>query len=192
MVLVNELGSRLLCGWSDYAGRLTAAGFHVLLFDQRCTGASACPRNTSGTYLARDVAGAVARLRTEGARSVQLVGASQGGGVVVAAGGMHLVGVRSVVALSPAILTEDFGGGTAQALAGKINVPLLVEVAAEDPDSQEAKVRQLVGAAPPALAHFVLQPNGAGHGWDLLLDGQTGAPTPVAATVLSFLQAHSS
>lgn len=190
VVLVNELGRRQLCGWAEYAGRLAASGFRVLLFDQRCNGASACPVNDSGGYLARDVAGAAARLQADGASSVQLIGASQGGGVVVAAGGMRLARVRSVVALSPAILTENFGAGTAQALAAKINVPLLVAVGPLDPDSPLPDVRQLAAAVPPALVRFELQSPDAGHGWDMLRDTQTGAPNALAATVLSFLRAH--
>lgn len=43
VVLVHEAGRRVLCGWVEYAGRLAASGYHVLLIDLRCWGRLQCP-----------------------------------------------------------------------------------------------------------------------------------------------------
>ena len=45
VVLVHENGSRALCGWWPYAVSLADGGFHVLLFDMRCSGLSGCPKS---------------------------------------------------------------------------------------------------------------------------------------------------
>ena len=48
VVLIPELGPRGKCGWWDFAAYLARSGYHVLLFDHRCTGESACPGGPGG------------------------------------------------------------------------------------------------------------------------------------------------
>jgi len=107
VVLVPEAGSAGSCGWWPYAAYLARRGFHVLAFDHRCQGTSACPASGSagspasgpagspasgsagslasgsaggpGQGLLTDIAAAVRALRAAGAGRVALLGASQGG-----------------------------------------------------------------------------------------------------------------
>lgn len=74
VVLIPELGRRGKCGWWNFAAYLAANGYHVLLFDHRCTGESACASGPAESDLMSDIRGAVSRLRQEGAARVALVG----------------------------------------------------------------------------------------------------------------------
>jgi alpha-beta hydrolase superfamily lysophospholipase len=90
VVLAHE-GRADLCGWLPYVHSLQQAGLRVFAFDFRGNGQSESP----SAYLAlgRDLAGAVARVRAEGARDVFLIGASMGGAAVVQnTAGMHVTG----------------------------------------------------------------------------------------------------
>lgn len=82
MLLVPEAGSAGSCSWWPYAAYLTSRGFHVLAFDHRCQGASACPAGGPGEGLLADIAAAAQALRMAGADRVALLGASQGGSEV--------------------------------------------------------------------------------------------------------------
>jgi hypothetical protein len=66
VVLANQ-SDRDLCSWLRFARSLSRAGFGVLLFDYSGAGPQA------------DVAAAAKELRRRGARSVALIGASEGG-----------------------------------------------------------------------------------------------------------------
>jgi pimeloyl-ACP methyl ester carboxylesterase len=94
VVLVHELGSRGLCGWWDYAAYLSRRGFHVLLFDHRCTGDSGCPTSSDdGNGLMSDITAAARLLRGHGGRKVVLMGGSRGASEVLIAGAQPSPGV---------------------------------------------------------------------------------------------------
>jgi alpha-beta hydrolase superfamily lysophospholipase len=81
VVLAHEGGADL-CGWLPYVSTLQQAGMHVLAFDFRGYGSSD-RSSTASLALGRDLAGAVAHLRSDGATNVFLTGASMGGAAVV-------------------------------------------------------------------------------------------------------------
>jgi dienelactone hydrolase len=158
-----------ICGWFRYAGYLTSRGFHVLLFDRRCTGLSSCPSGDAAFRHVDDVQTSVDELRRRGATTIMVVGASLGGAVAI--GACAAVKVSGCVALSPAVLDLKLGHGlTAGRAIGKVGVPLLVAVAPDDPDSPLADVRTLVARAQPTIVDFVRLPPGSGHGWDTVDD----------------------
>ena len=73
--------------WKSQALRFEAAGFHVLAFDFRGYGKSKGPGDSApmSAPLQLDVLAAVRYLRTQGAKSVSVVGGSMGGGAAGAA-----------------------------------------------------------------------------------------------------------
>ena len=75
--------------WRDLAQRLVAVGFRVVAIDFRASVESRAGRETPCLYdevcLAKDVIAAVDYLRSTGAKSVSLVGASLGGGAAAQA-----------------------------------------------------------------------------------------------------------
>jgi pimeloyl-ACP methyl ester carboxylesterase len=194
VLLVPELGSRSLCGWWEYAAYLAGRGYHVLLFDHRCVGFSRCP-TSAGTRdgLMDDIQGSIAALRAAGARSVVLVGASQGACEVLIAGARRLAGVAGIVALSPDELGVALAGppvATATQAAPALTLPVLVAVAPYDQDAPVADVQALYAAVAARDKHLAVVNEQPGvHGWDLVTAGPNGRPA-FAATVESFLAAH--
>lgn len=186
VVLVNEDGVDM-CRWSGFARRWADAGYHVLTFDLRCTGASECGGRVD--YLA-DTAAAVDELRRNGATRVVLVGASLGATVALVAGARHADRVDGVVALSPHSLgfrVAPAGGRpvTAAAAAGSFRIPLLLVQTERDPYAMPAgDAVAFVAAAPAGDRRLELRP-GTAHGCSLL---HTGAEIP--DLVDGFLRRH--
>lgn len=214
VLLVPEVGERGKCGWMPYATELAGKGLRVLVFDMPCQGGSACPKPStgsgsssgsssgsgsgSGSGSADSTGGfgdegiqavdtALNELHTDGAKTVVVVGASGGATTALAAeagpAASTAPGVTAVVALSADEL------GDLPAAAPTIHVPVLMAVADGDPNvsaNDERKVFDAL-AAPPALRTLDVQPNGAGHGWELL-DGQ-GFKDKVTAFVTGYLTA---
>jgi pimeloyl-ACP methyl ester carboxylesterase len=85
------------CEFMDFARELAAAGFRALTIDFRYNGAST---GGNSSRLDLDVAAAVARLRTDGATRIKLVGASMGGTAVLVAASEIRPPVDGVVSLS--------------------------------------------------------------------------------------------
>jgi alpha-beta hydrolase superfamily lysophospholipase len=105
VVLAHEGGADL-CGWLSYIKTLTRAGIRAFAFDFRGYGNS----DTSGTgslALGRDLAGAVAQVRADGAKHVFLMGASMGGAAVV----QNSVDIRvdGLISLSGTRLWSGYG-----------------------------------------------------------------------------------
>jgi pimeloyl-ACP methyl ester carboxylesterase len=193
VVLIPELGAAGKCGWWDYAAYLAAHGYHVLAFDHRCTGESACPSGTAATDLISDIHGAITRLREAGAARVVLMGASRGGAEALIAATVPPQGVTGVVALSADQLAQQLAcppyPATALAAVRHLRLPVLFAVAAADPYVSVQETRQLLAMAKSRSKQLLLLKAGAGHGWDLLWPAHPGGPRPaVSRAILAFLR----
>lgn len=202
VVLVPESGPSGLCGWWEYAAYLAGQGFHVLLFDQRCSGESHCPPGGEAPgSLAQDVAAVSSTLHADGARRIVLVGASRGAAEVVLAGARAASGdpalapVAGVAALSPDRLDEPMAGApfpTARRAAPGLRLPTLIAVAPGDHYAPVPDVQRLYKAIPAADKHLVVVSDQPGlHGWTMLTpDPATGRMPPLSATLVAFLQKY--
>jgi pimeloyl-ACP methyl ester carboxylesterase len=191
VVLVHELGSRGLCGWWDYAAYLSGRGFHVLLFDHRCTGRSACPTGGAGNGLMSDIQAAIGQLRTDGAAKIVLAGGSQGASEALIAASAAPPGVTGVVALSADELTTPLAEPpyppTARAAAPRLRLPSLFAVAASDQYVSIEDTRALVASVASSSKHLVELGATAGHGWDLVAADTGGKRPTLSDTVIDFL-----
>jgi pimeloyl-ACP methyl ester carboxylesterase len=96
--------------WFDFADRLASRGYRVLTFDFR----GYCPGGDGGCSegekqigeIWRDVVGAIAELRAEGATEVALIGASMGGTASIVAAAEEDVEVGVVITLSAPVSFE--------------------------------------------------------------------------------------
>lgn len=170
VVFVHEAGAQALCGWWPYATRLADRGFHVLLFDLRCYGLSACPGKGEDDVVA-DVAAAVGELRAKGAKSIQLVGASYGGSVALVAAS-RLDDVTALADLSGDEVTTSVGGQgpptTAMHAASGVRVPALLAVAKSDGFITLPDERALYRRVASSRKRLIVLPLSAGHGWEML------------------------
>lgn len=192
VVLIHELGSRGLCGWWDYAAYLSGRGFHVLLFDHRCTGQSACPTGGSqGNGLMADIAAAIGQLRTDGAAKIVLLGGSQGASEALIAASAATQGVAGVVALSADELTAPLADApypqTARAAAPRLRLPALFAVAGSDRYVSVEDTRTLVASVGSSSKRLVELGGQAGHGWDLVAADPDGKRPAFSDTVVDFL-----
>jgi dienelactone hydrolase len=186
--MVHELGGAGLCGWLPYGKYLAAAGLHVLLYDTRCTGASACPDGAAASDIVSDVAGAKAELMRHGARDVAVLGASFGGAIALGSA-VAVKGLLACVDLSGDLYDNDLGPGlTGTKAAPRVAVPVLYAVATDD-GNRLATARGIVAKIKPSLVKLQVL-SGPAHGWDMLQNGEGGPFTPLAAQVRMFLDAH--
>lgn len=163
------------CELMDFARELAKRGYRALSIDFRDNGAST---GGAATRLDRDVAAAVARLRADGARRIELVGASMGGTAVLTAAAGISPPVAGVVSLSgPA----RFFGLDALRAVRRSHVPVRFLVSKADA-SFALDARSMMRAASSKDKAIVRYP-GSRHG--SLLLGLPGAK----AYVLAFLAA---
>jgi dienelactone hydrolase len=176
-----------LCGWLPYAGYLATQGFHVGLFDFRCTFNSGCAEGEKAYNVTADVVAIAAALRQRGARSLAVVGASYGGAVAI--GTCAAVQADACVALSPALYENKLGGGmTANKAIDQLRVPLLFAAAPDDSGSPADENQALLRRARPGIVTVIELPAGAGHGWDIVTDPNTpGQPTSFSGRVIDFI-----
>jgi dienelactone hydrolase len=176
-----------LCGWLPYAGYLATEGFHVGLFDFRCTFNSGCAEGEKTYNVTADVVAIATALRQRGARSLAVVGASYGGAVAI--GTCAAVQADACAALSPALYENKLGGGmTANKAIGQLRVPLLFAAAPDDSDSPAEENQALLRRAQPGIVTVIELPAGAGHGWDIVTDPNTpGQPTTISGRVIDFI-----
>ncbi|NUR59996.1 MAG: alpha/beta hydrolase [Catenulispora sp.] len=168
VLLVPEAGRQGKCGWVSYAAELAAKGLHVITFDMPSYGTDSTPGFGDAGVHAIDTA--LGELRSQGATTVVLVGASAGATTALAAVESQVAGsapgVTSVVALS----ADELGDLPSKASA--IHVPTLLAVADGDRYVSTTDERKLFDAlaTPPAIKTLDVLPAGTGHGWDLLSD----------------------
>jgi pimeloyl-ACP methyl ester carboxylesterase len=187
IVLLHQYPSEY-CGWWPYAVSMAKRGYQVLLFDFRCYGHSTCPRALRGRYL-DDTEGALAKLRSGGAKQIALIGASLGGVVALMAGSAVRPPVDVVVSVSgePALI---YVGGTppldATVAVPHLLVPTLYLVAKGDTTVSVEETQQLYRDTKAAVKQISVFDSGFAHGWDMFL-GPDPALTAPGKVILSFL-----
>jgi pimeloyl-ACP methyl ester carboxylesterase len=179
VVLAHMLNSSQ-SAWQGLVEKLVSKDFHVLTFDFRGHGISGGDRDPSAAAL--DLAAAVAKLRSLGASTIVVVGASMGGtAAMVVAAQEKLAGV--VVISAPLSIDKLDASGAARQLAE----PSLFIVGEKDNERYTKAVRDFAAAAPQPTKLEVIAGSGA-HGTDLLEDSKTRAR--VTTLIVDFLTAH--
>ena len=166
-----------LCVWWPFADAIKKAGVHALLLDLRCFGQSACPKGAKSIEPADDVGGAVNRLRTDGAKTVVVVGASYGGASALVAGAtlkaqttLTADGVASLSGepdLQPELDVNKVIHG--------LTAPLFMAVSTGDGYVSPAQARTMVRNAGSTSKRLIVEGRSAGHGVQMLVgsDGTT-------------------
>ncbi len=157
--------------WFRFAGRLADAGYLVLTYDFRgyCPGGEGgCSQGSRDiTAMWQDVVGAIEFVRSRGATSVSLVGASMGGTASLVAASREGVDVRAVITLSAPVSIEGLvvdGALLSRVSVGKLFIAGVGDaVAATDAES-------LYGQAPPPKRVEIVPADD--HGTDLLTGSQ--------------------
>ncbi|MGH2671957.1 MAG: alpha/beta hydrolase [Actinomycetota bacterium] len=157
--------------WFRFATRLADAGYLVLTYDFRgyCPGGEGGCSQGSRDVAAmwQDVVGAIEFVRSRGATSVSLVGASMGGTASLVAASRDGVDVRAVIALSAPASIEGLvvdGALLSRVSVGKLFIAGVGDaVAASDAESLYAQ------APPPKRVEIVPADD---HGTDLLTGSQ--------------------
>jgi alpha-beta hydrolase superfamily lysophospholipase len=170
-----------LCGWVPYARTLAAAGYRVLVFDHRKFGSSGRASHwRRADRVDFDVLGAIRTMRSRGARSIVLGGASLGGAAVLAAAPHATPAVDGVISFSS---PRNYVNVNALAGVEASNTPVLFLAAVDDtPFSDDA--RALFEASPARDKRLEIYP-GSEHGFRLLRNPST------RSVVDDFLAAHS-
>jgi alpha-beta hydrolase superfamily lysophospholipase len=184
VVLAHESPADL-CGWLPYMADLEHSGLRVLAFDFRGFGDSQRPASTR-SYLAydRDFRAAVARLRSDGARKVFLIGASFGGAAALAyAPDLPLAGLVSLSG-EPQIEGAGLNG---LAAAPRLRAPLLIVGSRHDRYLPVPDALRLLRRAASRVKRTAFYP-GAFHGWQLVEDAPYARN--VRALVLAWIRSH--
>jgi hypothetical protein len=170
VVFANQSGNDM-CGWLPFARRLAGQGFRSLLFDY------AAASNVDETIAA------LRAVRSDGARSTALVGASLGGMVAVRVAARRHVGLSSVVTLSAERSGRSMGDTVA--FARRVHVPSLYVGTKNDGwTTFGADTRALHRATPARIDRMVLL-SGSEHGVDILAGPHGSA---VQRAVMRFLR----
>ncbi|HKD87584.1 MAG TPA: alpha/beta fold hydrolase [Streptosporangiaceae bacterium] len=183
VVLAHEGGADL-CGWLPYVRTLQDAGLRVFAFDFRGYGLSE-GSSSADLALGRDLAGAVARVRADGAAEVFLMGASMGGAAVVqnSAG----IDVAGRISLSGTRLWSGYGFNDPAGVR-RISAPFLYVGTRHDWRAPRPEALSVFGMIGSADKKIVLYP-GSDHGWDLVKQPPDGMRA--RALILRWIQARS-
>jgi pimeloyl-ACP methyl ester carboxylesterase len=180
VVLAHE-GNSDLCQWLYYIKTLNRVGIRAFAFDFRGHGNSDSPESAS-LALGRDLAGAVAQVRADGAKHVFLVGASMGGAAVV----QNTAGIRvdGLISLSGTRLWTGYGVNDPAGVRS-LSAPFLYVGSRDDPFAplkEALSVFEIVGSTDKRI---VLYP-GSHHGTALVDFPPNGDRT--RALVLSWIE----
>ena len=150
------------CEWMAYARTLSSRGLRTLTFDSRNRGRSAFPWYPKNRRLERDIAGAVALLRRQGAERVFLVGSSRGAAVCLVAAARISPPVDGVVSLS----SPAYAVMNAMAFVPRLRVPVLYAAGAEEGGfARDARLLYEATNAPSKRLELI---PGEFHGSDLM------------------------
>jgi pimeloyl-ACP methyl ester carboxylesterase len=182
LVLAHEFGADH-CQWAVYALQQAKAGYQVMLFDFAGNGDSA----PNGTANDAAVVAAADYLRSHGAQTMVLIGASMGGTAVLSAATKITPPVAGVISLSgPA----GFGGVSALTAVPQLAVPVLYAACALD-DTFGDDAKTMYEATPPSVSRtLAVQPMCAHHGIQLTIPTTGSDATAVIAAMKDFLAAH--
>ena len=154
--------------WWDFAHRLADEGYLALTYDFRgycpggVAGCSAGDKDVSAIW--KDVLGAIALIRSEGANRVMLVGASMGGTASLVAAAQPGADVAAVITLSAPISIEGLTAGPE--VLTQVTAAKLFIAGVGDPTGAAGSAQQLYDASPPPKRIDIEPSNG--HGTDLL------------------------
>ncbi|HEY7755083.1 MAG TPA: alpha/beta fold hydrolase [Actinomycetota bacterium] len=157
--------------WFDLADRLADAGYLVLTYDFRgyCPGGEAgCSggeRDVDAIW--QDVLGAIDFVRSRGATSVSLVGASMGGTASLVAAGQEGADIRSVITLSAPVSIEGLVAD-ASLLTRIAATKLFIAGVGDAPAAADAQA--LYERSPPPKRVEIVPSDD--HGTDLLTGGR--------------------
>jgi pimeloyl-ACP methyl ester carboxylesterase len=151
--------------WFWFAGLLADRGYRVLTYDRR----GVCPGDLGGCSVGndayadhwKDVVGAVATLRTEGARRVVVIGASLGAADCLRAAEERDSGIDGLVWIAGS--TSDF----VESEVANISIPVLVMAASGDPYGLFVDARTLDRWL--TTSKGLVFPDSHLHGTDMLL-----------------------
>lgn len=184
IVLAHQAGADA-CSWLPYGTELATAGYRVLAFDFAGNGASPAP--PPGDSLDKNVLGASAFLRTEGAKTVVLMGAAMGAAASLVAASEVVppeLPVAGVISVSSPLQYSQLNP---LATAKRLTVPVLYIGGLNDPEMYQAT--NGLYAATPGTAKTVLVANSNKHGADMLKPDAPDAAA-VRTAVTNFLTAH--
>jgi hypothetical protein len=183
VVFLHEIGRTGMCGFAPYAAWLIQHYQVRVVLVNRCGyGASEC-RPADTTDIRAETEPAVSWARSNGARTVTLVGASGGGGDALEAAAL-VPGVSAVVDLSGDVNDTSPDNNV---LAQRVTVPALLVVAPDDPYCSIAVMQSIyVHIAAPVKRLIIESQLPAVHGWDLLLD-DNHQPRQVASVVADWV-----
>jgi pimeloyl-ACP methyl ester carboxylesterase len=166
-VVLSHMGPADQRSWFAFANRLADQGYLVLTYDFR----GYCPGGEGGcsqgdlqvSAIWQDVLGAMDLVRSEGATSVALVGASMGGTASLVAAGQEGTDVAVVITLSAPASIEGLNADAA--LLQRVDANKLF-IAGVGDASAAASAEQLYEIAPPPKRPEILPADD--HGTDLL------------------------
>ncbi|SNT44889.1 Alpha/beta hydrolase family protein [Asanoa hainanensis] len=152
-----------LCQWILGFNELIGKGYRVLAFDFHGHGSS----ESAEVGFDEDVVAAAATLRSDGATSIVLVGASMGGTFSIAATPKITPPVAGVISVSAPLA---YGGVSAQESAPKLTVPALFLAQQDDGLFGDAAKQFKTAATASPDAQLLVTP-GATHGVPLVIEG---------------------
>ena len=182
VVLAHEGGADL-CGWLSYMETLDPAEIRAFAFDFRGYGNSDVPEH-SNLALGRDLAGAVARVRADGAKHVFLMGASMGGAAVVQ--NSADIRVDGLISLSGTRLWSGYGINDPSDVRG-LSAPFLYVGSRQDTRAPLDEARSIFDSVGSRDKQIVLYPGGA-HGTTLVDVQPYGART--RALILEWIESR--
>jgi dienelactone hydrolase len=180
VVFLHEIGRAGMCGFAGYAAWLIQHYQVQVVLVNRCGyGASDCRSPADTTDIRAETEPAVSWARSNGARTVTLVGASGGGGDALEAAAL-VPGVSAVVDLSGDVNDTSADNNV---LAPRVTVPALLAVAPDDPYCSIALMQSIYARIAAPVKRLLIESQVPGlHGWNLLLD-DNGQPRPLASVV---------
>jgi dienelactone hydrolase len=181
VVMAHMAGSDS-CDWLPYGAELAATGYRVLAFDFGGCGVSEDLPASEG--LDADIVAAAAFLRSEGATTIVLMGASMGAAASIVAATEVTPAPAAVVSLSAPMSYESVN---ASAAAPNLSVPVVFAAASQDPGF--AYSAQSLYAATPGAAKKIVITDGYEHGTALLSEAADGSDK-VRAAIQDLLKAH--